>query len=275
MQIFILEGDFNRQSKAADMNSDLHPYLTGSGPIAFAHRGASSSRPENTMAAFEAAASLGYQYIETDVHLTKDGKLIAFHDDRLDRVTDKTGKIADMDWTDVEVARVGGSEPIPLFEELLTAFPDMNINVDPKSDSALPPLLSLLEEKNAFNRVCIGSFSGDRLKRARQTAGRPLCTSTSPMEVLNLRLASIAAPARRTLLSNLGANCIQVPVRQFGIRIIDPAFIRCAHELGLKVHVWTINEEAEMHRLLDLGIDGLMSDDADLLKHVFQSRNLW
>ncbi len=275
MQIFIPEGDFNRQIKAEDMKSQQHPYLASSRPIAFAHRGASSSRPENTMAAFEAAVDLGYEYIETDVHLTRDNQLIAFHDDRLDRVTDKIGLVSEMEWADIRKARVGGSEPIPLFSELIHAFPQVRINVDPKSDDAVQPLLQLLRDVNAFDRICLGSFSGNRLKQARKAAGEDLCTSTSPMEVFSLRMASIAPVGRRLLLSKLGANCIQVPIRQYGIRIIDPAFIRCAHNMGLKIHVWTINDETEMHRLLDLGVDGVMSDNAELLKAVFQSRNLW
>lgn len=276
MQILTREGDFNRQINGKDMKSQLHPYLEGSRPIAFAHRGASSSKPENTMAAFETAINLGYQYIETDVHLTRDNNLIAFHDDRLDRVTDKSGIISEMDWDDIRLARVDGTEPIPLFSDLLKAFPEVRINVDPKSDDAVAPLLKCLEDFNALGRVCLGSFSGDRLKRARVAVGRSLCTSTSPVEVLNLRLASLTPKKLgHFLLSTLGADCIQVPVLQYGIRIIDPAFIRCAHDLGLKIHVWTINEEAEMHRLLDLGVDGLMSDNAELLKAVLQSRNLW
>src|SRR3990170_5017497 len=131
-----------------------YPFLDWSGPIPFAHRGGASEAPENTMPAFEHAIRLGYRYLETEVHVTSDGELLAFHDDRLDRVTDATGLIAALPWATVQRARVDGREPIPRFEDLLGAFPEARVNVDPKHDAAVEPLAEVLRRTGAAGRVC-------------------------------------------------------------------------------------------------------------------------
>lgn len=222
------------------------------------------------MAAFQHAIELGYRYVETDVHATRDGVLVAFHDDRLDRVTDRQGAIAEQDWAEVRAARVGGREPIALLEDLLAAWPDVFINIDPKADSAVMPLIDSLHRTGTAARVCIGSFSDRRLRRMRAAMGPTLCTSMGPGEVARLRLASFGVPAGR-----LAAACAQVPVRRYGVRIVDRRFVHTAHKLGLKVHVWTVNDETAMERLLDLGVDGIMTDRTELMKSVFERRGLW
>ncbi len=252
----------------------LPTYLDTPGPIALAHRGASNNLPENTMAAFESAVDLGYRYIETDVHVTRDGVLIAFHDDRLDRVTRHSGLISDLDWSEVKKARVEDSEPVPLLEDLFTRWPDVRINLDPKSDAAVEPLIEMIRRLNVVDRVCIGSFSGERLNAFRKSFGPEICTSMGPMDVFRLRMTSLPFPAPYQQ-QEYQAYCAQVPLRQWGLPVIDKWFVSTAHRLGLKVHVWTINEEAEMHRLLDLGVDGLISDEAQLLKSVFVARGIW
>ncbi|USG61862.1 glycerophosphodiester phosphodiesterase [Sneathiella marina] len=250
-------------------------YLNTSGPIAIAHRGASAEQPENTMAAFEAAVSLGYRYIETDVHLTRDGVLIAFHDDRLDRVTAEKGKVSQLNWSQVKQARVSGCEPIPQLIDILNAWPNLCVNIDPKSDRAVQALAETVKQCKAEDRVCIGSFSGARLNKIRKHFDGAVCTSMGPMEVLKLRLASLTIPGFSGLAKKSPAKCAQIPTHQWNIRLIDKPFIDKAHELGQKVHVWTINDRSEMNRLLDLNVDGIMSDDAALLKSVFEARNLW
>ena len=252
------------------MTNALHPYLDHDGPIPFAHRGFSADYPENTMAAYEAAIRLGYRYLETDVHATRDGVLIAFHDDRLERVTDRAGAVAELTWDEVKRARVAGREPIPLLEDLLAAWPDARLNIDPKDESAVALLVAVLQRTRALARVCVGSFSGARLTRLRRALGPELCTSMGPLDVVRLRLASIGAPVGR-----FAANCVQVPPTRAALPIVDKAFLAAAHKRGLKVYVWTINEKAEMARLLDLGVDGIMSDKADVLKGVMQARGLW
>ncbi|MFE2102736.1 glycerophosphodiester phosphodiesterase [Streptomyces sp. NPDC059468] len=248
-----------------------HPYLDHPGPIGFAHRGGAADGLENTVAQFRRAVDLGYRYIETDVHTTADGKLVAFHDSTLDRVTDGAGRIADLPWRDVANARVGGREPVPLFEELLESFPEVRWNVDLKAEPALRPFLELIERTNAWDRVCVGSFSEARVLRAQRLAGPRLATSFGTRGVLSLRLRSWGLPAsvRRS------AVAAQVPEAQSGVPVVDERFVRAAHALGLQVHVWTINEPERMHRLLELGVDGIMTDHIDTLRKVMEDRGVW
>lgn len=248
-----------------------HPYLDHPGPIPFAHRGGAADGLENTVAQFRRAVETGYRYIETDVHATADGRLVAFHDATLDRVTDGAGRIADLPWRDVRQARVAGSEPVPLFDELLETFPEVRWNVDVKAEPALRPLLELLERAGAWDRVCVGSFSEARVVRAQRLAGPRLATSYGTRGVLNLRLRSWGLPVavRRS------AVAAQVPESQSGIPVVDRAFVRTAHARGLQVHVWTINEPDRMHRLLDLGVDGIMTDRIDTLREVMVDRGVW
>ncbi|MER6113895.1 glycerophosphodiester phosphodiesterase [Streptomyces hirsutus] len=248
-----------------------HPYLDHPGPIAFAHRGGAADGLENTARQFRCAVEAGYRYIETDVHVTRDGRLVAFHDATLDRVTDGAGLIADLPWRDVEQARVAGREPVPLFEELLAVFPGVRWNVDVKAEPALLPFLELIERTDAWDRVCLGSFSEARVVRAQRLAGPRLATSYGTRGVLNLRLRSWGVPVtvRRS------AVAAQVPEAQSGVPVVDRRFVRTAHARGLQVHVWTVNEPERMHRLLDLGVDGIMTDHIDTLRKVMEDRGIW
>ncbi|NUS77581.1 MAG: glycerophosphodiester phosphodiesterase [Streptomyces sp.] len=248
-----------------------HPYLDHPGPIPFAHRGGAADGLENTLSQFRRAVETGYRYLETDVHATADGKLVAFHDATLDRVTDGAGRIAELPWADVSRARVAGKEPVPLFEELLETFPDARWNVDLKAESALQPFLDLVERTQTWDRVCVGSFSEARVMRAQRLAGPRLATSYGTRGVLNLRLRSWGVPAalRRS------AVAAQVPEAQSGIQVVDHRFVRAAHARGLQVHVWTINDPDRMHRLLDLGVDGIMTDHIDTLRKVMEDRGVW
>ncbi|MEZ5142808.1 MAG: glycerophosphodiester phosphodiesterase [Acidimicrobiales bacterium] len=247
-----------------------HPFLEWPAPIPFAHRGGAGDWPENTMPAFEGAVALGYRYVETDVHVTADGVLVAFHDERLDRVTDRSGLIRELPWTEVAAARVDGREPIPRFDELLDAFPDLRINVDPKHDSAVEALARVIARAGALHRVCVGSFSDRRLARLRAMLGPGLATSLGPAGVARLRAASVGLPTGR-----FPADCVQVPTRARNVTIVDERFVRAAHGRGLAVHVWTIDERAEMERLLDLGVDGVMTDRPAVLREVLTGRGAW
>ncbi|MEV1064805.1 glycerophosphodiester phosphodiesterase [Streptomyces sp. NPDC050263] len=248
-----------------------HPYLDHPGPIPFAHRGGAADGLENTVAQFRRAVEAGYRYLETDVHATLDGRLVAFHDATLDRLTDGAGRIADLPWSDVRHARVAGNEPVPLFEELLETFPEARWNVDLKAEPALHPLLKLIAAKDAWDRVCVGSFSEARVVRAQRLAGPRLATSYGTRGVLNLRLRSWGVPAAL----RGSAVAAQVPEAQSGIQVVDRRFVRAAHARGLQVHVWTINDADRMHRLLDLGVDGIMTDHIDTLRKVMEDRGVW
>ena len=251
----------------------LHPYLDHPGPIALAHRGGTEAATENSMEAFShAIETLGYRYLETDAHATKDGVLVAFHDDRLDRVTDRMGQISELTWAEIKGVRMAGGEQIPLLEDLMTAWPHVRLNIDPKTDAAASLLPDVIDRVGfELDRLCLGAFSDKRLAGLRQRLGAGLCTSMGPLSVLRLRLNSWGLPR----FGSFAAKCCQVPVADKGIPVADGRFIEAAHRLGLQVHVWTINEEAEMRRLLDLGVDGLVTDRPGLLKRVLESRGEW
>ncbi|MEV6249139.1 glycerophosphodiester phosphodiesterase [Streptomyces sp. NPDC051742] len=248
-----------------------HPYLDHPSPLPFAHRGGTANGLENTAAAFRRAAAAGYRYFETDVHTTADGALVAFHDATLDRVTDATGRIGDLPWEAVREARVAGKEPLPLFEDLLAEFPEVRWNVDLKAESALVPLVDLIRRTDAWDRVCVGSFTEARVARAQRLAGSRLATSYGVSGVLGLRLRSFGIPAA----VRAGAVAAQVPERQGGITVVDRRFLREAHARGLQVHVWTVNDPARMHSLLDLGVDGIMTDQLETLRSVLTERGVW
>jgi len=161
-------------------------------------------------------------------------------------------------------------EPIPLLEDLLGAWPEVRVNIDPKEDSAVEPLAEVIRRTDAVHRVCAGAFSDRRLARLRRLLGHRLCTSLGPAGVARLRLASIGAP-----VGTLPAPCAQVPVRARGLSVIDRRFLSAAHRRGMQVHVWTIDDEPEMERLLDLGVDGIMTDRPAVLKKVLERRGVW
>ena len=253
------------------MNRPL--FLGLESPVAIAHRGGAAEHPENTMAAFEHAVRLGYRCVETDIRATRDGVAVVFHDEDLDRLTEHTGPLVTRDWARLDGVRIHGTEPIPRLDDLLGAWPDLRLIIDPKSDDVVAPLIEALRRTNARDRVCIGSFSASRLRRIRSQA--PGCTSCSPAEVVRLRAASWGVPTGK-----LAADCAQVPTHQplFGglsIPVVDAAFLRAAHARGMPVQVWTVNDDAEMQRLLDLGADGIMSDRVTALKAVYERRGLW
>lgn len=248
----------------------IHPFLDHGGPIGFAHRGGAEVHPENTERAFRHAVDLGFTHIETDVHVTRDDVAIAFHDDRLDRVTDRKGEIAALTWEQVSRARVDGTDEIMRLEELFEAFPDTCINLDPKHDASVEPLAEVILRTKSVERVLVGAFSDRRIDRVRSLVGEDLAISAGPRRVLALMLRSRHIPAPLS-----GVVAVQVPVRFRRLEIVSPRFVRAAHEQGLHVHVWTINSPDEMTRLLDLGVDGIMTDRPEVLRDVFQARGLW
>jgi len=265
------------------------PFLDHPRPIAFAHRGGAAHAPENSWPAFEHAVKLGYAYLETDARATFDGKLVAFHDRNLERVTDAEGPINMKSYREVAALRVAGSEPIPLIEDLLGAWPDVRFNIDVKDEAGIPLLPGVLRRTSAWDRVCLTSFSGARLRAVRKLLDHPVCMTTSPSAIAAVRYSigvgspgssgSAGSPGRsqepptRLLarrLSQAGAWCAQVPGR-----VATRPFVRRAHALGLDVHVWTINDRAGMTRFLDLGADGIMTDDIETLREVLIERGQW
>ena len=263
----------------------MHPFLDWPGPIPFAHRGGAGDHPENTMPAFGHAVELGYRYLETDAHCSRDGIVFAFHDDVLERVTDGRGRLTDLPAAEIEAADAGYSFTtdggrtfpwrgrgvrIPRMEELLETWPSARVNLDTKSDAVVEPLIDLLRRMNVLDRVCIGSFSDERLVRVRRLSEGRACTSMGPRALATARLCAWARWMPRQ-----SADCVQMPVRSRWAQLANPSMIESAHRAGLPVHIWTIDDEAQMDSLLDLGVDGLMTDRPAVLRSVLTRRGQW
>ncbi len=243
-------------------------YLDHDGPLVMAHRGfdpGGDGRLENSMRAFEAAVNLGAGYLETDVHATSDGRLLAFHDHSLDRVTDGHGRVANQPWSRVSKALIGGTQPIPLLEDVLDRWPDVRLNIDVKAWTAMDPLVEVLERTRAHDRVCVASFSDRRRRATIRRLSRPVTTSAGVGETVAFFSAALAG-APRAVLRALSADidCLQLPVAAGPVPVVTARLLRAAHDVGLQVHVWTVNARTEMRRLLDLGVDGLITDRTDL-----------
>ncbi len=251
-------------------------FLDGPTPLAFAHRGGAllpaNNGIENTLAAFRNAVELGYRYLETDVHTSLDGVVYAFHDVGLTRMTGTVSAFRDLDSAGIDAMLVGGREPIPRLADLLGAFPDARFNIDVKADDAVEPTIAVLHDAHALDRVCLASFSGVRLARIR-AALPAVPTCFSPVEIARMRFGPtprIQARGRRR-----GGACLQVPFRARRRTVVTPEFVRRAHAADVQVHVWTIDDPTEMRYLLDIGVDGLMSDRVDVLRDVLRERGEW
>ena len=249
-----------------------HPYLDWPHFHAFAHRGGTGTAAENTMAAFQDAVDLGYAYLETDVHLTADGAVVAFHDEDLSRTCGVAARIENLTWSELRNIRVDGTHRIPLLEEILSTWPSVRINIDCKSDSVVEPLIGLLRRTNVLDRVCVGSFSDKRLNQVRMSLGEDVCTSLGPRGVARLLAAT---KSHDRLATGLSAHVAQVPVKQGPVPLVTKSFVETAHRIGLLVHVWTVDDPLEMARLIDLGVDGIMSDDIRALRDVLMTRGMW
>ena len=239
---------------------------------AFAHRGGDwPGVGENSLTAFQRAVATGYRYLETDVHATADGVLVAFHDESLERVTDGHGLIAEHTAAELDAIRIGGTDPIPRLAELFAAFPNARFNLDIKAPGATAPLAALITQAGAQDRVCVSSFSLARITAFRRLVGRRVATGLTRWGVL---LLWVGPPLLPRLVVGRAA---QVPLRFWGGRLtlVTPRFVRTAHRYGIRVHVWTINDAPTMEQLIDLGVDGIVTDEPDVLKAVLIRRDLW
>jgi glycerophosphoryl diester phosphodiesterase len=254
----------------------LHPFLDAPTPIVVAHRGASGDAPENTLEAFQAAVDAGCRYLETDAHVTRDGVVVAFHDHRLERATDRRGVIEELTIAEVEQADAGHHLPafrgrgvkVPRLEEVLTRWPETRVIIDPKTDSATEPVCALLERLDAWDRVCLGAFSDRRVQRVRTLSRGRACTSMGPAATA----AAVLAAAGSGRMPRLGADCLQVPIRERGVRIVTERFVRAAHRARLPVQVWTVDDPATMRYLLDIGADAIMTNRPRVLFDVIAAR---
>ncbi len=288
----------------APQQPQLHPFLAATThPIVYAHRGGAAEQPENSVAAFEHAVAEQFVYLETDARLTADGVLVALHDDHLGRVSDRTGRVAELTLAEVQAARLrhpDGSlteERVPVLEELLTRWPQVRWNLDAKDERTVGPLGDLLERHDLLERCCVGAFSDRRLEQLRRRFGPALCTVAGPRDVIRLRLRSLRIPCGPG-----GGQVAQVPRRhplplervrllgglirsgrlgspakweRLSLPVVDRAFIGAAHRQSQAVHVWTVNDPAEMAELLDMGVDGFMTDRPTAAAALMRARGQW
>ncbi|MCL2783956.1 MAG: glycerophosphodiester phosphodiesterase [Propionibacteriaceae bacterium] len=253
-----------------------YPYLR-TGFIAMAHRGGSTYMPnlgkENTLHAFQQAIALGYRYIETDVQATKDHRLVVFHDRSMERLASVAGPVRNHTSAEVSTMRVGG-EPIPFFDEVVEALPDIRFNIDLKTADAVEPLVAAIRAHKLADRVLVVSFSQTRISHFRaRTRGR-IPTAMAPLGALWTTLI----PGARRIIASPGV-AVQVPrlnrIGSLRFPVLTPDSIRRAHQLGRVVHAWTVNDPKEMDKLVAWGVDGIITDRPDLLKDVLISHNKW
>ena len=256
-------------------------FLQGDRPLAFAHRGGSALWPENTIEAFRGALALGVTHLETDVHRTRDGEIVVFHDARLDRTTNGHGYIANFTFDELRrldagyrMSQDGRTFPfrgkglrIPTFAELCELDASMRINVELKAEGVDLPraMWRFIEERSLQDRVLVAAAKHSLVAEFRRACGGAVATSASAREV-TLFWAAARAGATRALAIDYDA--LQVPVAQGPLTVVTPSFVSQAHARGVQVHVWTIDDAEEMRRLAALGVDGLMSDRPDVLASV-------
>ncbi|ALV46711.1 glycerophosphodiester phosphodiesterase [Arthrobacter alpinus] len=257
------------------MTKTVKPYLASQEPLAIAHRGYSREGLENSLKAFRAALELGYHYVETDINSTADGVAVVFHDSTLDRTTDQKGSISELPWSKVSTARIGGTEPIATLDEFFAALPTARFNIDVKDAGSVAPLVSAIERYSLHDRVCIASFSDRRRRKVLAGLTRP--AASSPGKRLLMAYFFLEAWLPKVMLRALmrRVDVLQIPRSFKKLELVTEAKVRRAHGLGLKVHVWTIDDPAQMHELFDLGVDGIMTDRSDLLAEVMRQRGYW
>ncbi|ULP40272.1 glycerophosphodiester phosphodiesterase [Mycobacterium lentiflavum] len=251
-------------------------YLRHTGRIAMAHRGFTSFKfPMNTMGAFDEAAKLGFRYIETDVRATRDGVAVILHDRRLPAQCGLAGTIDRLAWRDARTADLGAGQTIPSLEELLVALPAMRVNIDIKAESAIEPTVEVIERLNAHDRVLVTSFSDRRRRRALGLLSKRVASSAGTIAFLALVAAKTTASRSYAWRMLHDSDCLQLPPRLGRLPVITPALVRAAHASGRQVHAWTVDDPETMRALLDIGVDGIITDRADLLRDVLIARADW
>lgn len=258
----------------------VKPYFGHEHPAAFAHRGFTDtvnqgrSLGENTLGAFRAAVDRGITYLELDVRTSSDRVLMVFHDETLERVTGAHGRVCD--YTAAELAKFPvGEGCIATFEEVVLAFPNARFNVDLKDEDSVELMADLLRAHQLNQRVLVASFADGRRRRFLRSVPFEVASSAGWVSIALFVLGARWLPERlvRRLLADV--DVLQVPVVAGPLRIVSARNVAKAHRLGLPVHVWTVNDKRQMHHLFDLGVDGIMSDRADLLAEVMRERGYW
>ena len=248
----------------------MHPFFQDYNFYGFVHSGGDEIETENTLEAFKYSSDLGFVYIETDVQATKDGKVVIFHDSNLRRLAGLNKKVNELTLEEIRSVDLLQGGKIPLLSETLDLFPELRFNIDIKTEDALNETIKIVKDMTALNRICLASFSSKRLEKIRKIAGPKACTSSGQMEIFKMMCKSLGLPAKNT-----PGHCAQVPVSQWGVPVITKKFIKTAKSLNKLVHVWTIDDQETMNKLIDLGVDGLMTDKPSILKKALIARDLF
>ncbi|MDH6180858.1 glycerophosphoryl diester phosphodiesterase [Microbacteriaceae bacterium SG_E_30_P1] len=250
-------------ARALRPSSPAAAYFAPPLPRVFAHRGLATNAPENTLLAFAHAVSAGATYIETDVHASADGAAIVCHDEDLRRVAGRNIRVNQL--TRSELARIdlGHGQGFVTLAEALDAFPQMRFNIDIKSRDAVAPTVATIEKLGAVDRVLLTSFNEDR-RRSAVRALPGVATSASARVFLSALIAGKARASVALTRALRGVHAVQVPVRALGLAVATRPMIERLHAVGVEIHIWTINDPVDMAGLLDLGVDGIVTDRADL-----------
>lgn len=252
-------------------------YGDHTGPLAIAHRGGMGLAPENTLAAFGRATSLGLTHVETDVHTTRDGHVVCFHDATLRRVTGHPGRVADLDLAELRRLRVGGTDQIPTLAEAMASFPATRFAIDLKDEASIAPMARLLRANPSWaQRICVAGAWSRWLRRLQDEA--PGVTTALGWRSLTTLIACSRGGVRPVGLRSTSVArgaFAHVPLRLGRLPIHSERVIARAHELGIRVVVWTVDDPATMRSLLDAGVDGIITDRPDVLREVLISRDQW
>ena len=238
--------------------------------MAFAHRGGTEFAPENTYEAFSSAVGIGYKYLETDVHPNADNKLMAFHDSSVDRVTNYKGKICNFTSSELKKIKVKEKFQIPFLEDLIESFSKSFFSIDMKSDQSVKPLIKLIKSMNAVDRVCFASFSQDRLDYVRDEFDNKCITSMGPREIIKTKISSIINFKHKII-----PKISSLPISRYRIKLLNKRHINFLKSLNIKVIAWTINDVEAINKLIDLGVDGIMTDNISVLKKILIKKNIW
>lgn len=244
---------------------------------AVSHRGYSppDENWENTAAAFSAAIELGYTTMETDLHATADGVLVAFHDSTLDRVANVRGKIAHFTWQELQQIRVGKSQKIPRFVDLLRKWPQINWHLDIKAPEVAQPLAEIIKKNAWHDRVLVSSFSETRRRRFARKLDTPALAAPGAGRLAAIAIAQFAGPLSSKLFSLARHSVTALSLPHDTPGVFTPRLIQLAHEANMDVYVWTPNKRADINRVIDMGADGIITDEAPLLREIMQARGLW
>lgn len=238
-------------------------YLSPARPRVFAHRGLAVDAPENTLLAFQHAVDAGASYLETDVHATRDGVAVIAHDPDLARIAGREGLVEQHTLAELQQIDLGHGQTFSTLAEAFESFPAARFNIDIKSAAAVAPTVAAVLESGASDRVLVSSFS-ERRRRAALAHLPGVATSASAPLFARALIAGKAgfSPGVRRALR--GVVAVQVPERGLRMTITTRRMIARLHDAGVEVHVWTINDPQRMRELLELGVDGIVTDRADL-----------